>query len=424
MPGKEYKRPDEFVMQQVLKDAEGTVAELAIRMAWRVGLSRDEMYHLKWSDIDTSEKKINLPDRTVPLEDEELLCLRRRVKGRFGLKSEYVMYSDRNGTHMAPQSISRVVRESLDKFGLSDITMVDLRHDYVIRLLEKYEWPYVAKISGNAVATLYANYGKYYTKGRGIKLEKDKAATPDEFKLWKLIEEKGSSPEGIALKLAFRYGVKMQESISLTWNQVDFEKRLIALSDRQVQVEPDFMAQLMQVKQGRSAEADPHVLLTPRSQNPYDDARMSRKLRTILIRGGLEDVSFRDLVRDDDRTRETDWILAHAKEHGYIKRNDVMEALGLTQSVAQNRLNALVEQEKLVRIGKKYYMRGVVVPPEEHEEVVRAHLETMGSAYRAELVDLLHVDANQCKHILAKLVKEGKLAKKGQMYVLPERREK
>jgi hypothetical protein len=83
-------------------------------------------------------------------------------------------------------------------------------------------------------------------------------------------------------------------------------------------------------------------------------------------------------------------------------------------------LDRLINKGKLVRVGAKCYLAGTIVPPEEHYEVLRAHLETVGIAYRAELADLLHIEGRQCHVVLRKLVEEGKLVRKGQMYSLPK----
>jgi len=419
LPKKEFKRPDEAVMQQILKDNRGSVAELALRLAWNAGLSREEMYNLKWSDISPSEKMIYLPDRAVPIEDEEVLCLERRIKTGRGRSSEYLMASDRNHTHMAPQSISRAARDALNRGGLTDITLVDLRQDYVIRLLEKHDWPYVAKVSGTAVATLYAQYGKYYTNGRGVKPERKKTK-PDEFKLWKIVEAEGSSCEGLSLWMAWKLGMQMQEIIDLTWEQVDLNKGIIVLPDRQIEMTTEFVKRLSDVKKGRDPESDPHVLLTPRSKHPYDLARLSRILRTVMIRGGLEGVSFKDIVPDAKRENEDERILRCAMKHGSVTRNDVIKLLGLTKNQAFNRLRALVDRGELIKIGAKYFVPGTVVPPEEQYEVLSAHLEVVGSSFRKELADILHLDGKQCSVILRKLVAEGKLVRKGQLYTLPE----
>lgn len=403
-------------MEQLLRDERGTAAELALRLAWQAGLSREEMYGLTWSDVSGSE--LRLPDRTVPLGEDLRACLEARAGSGRGQASEYLMASDRNHTRMLPQSISRVARQALDRGGLTGITLVDLRQDYVIRLLAEHDWPYVARVSGTAVSTLYANYSAYYANGRGVKPEKH--ARPDGDALQRLIEREGDSSAGLALWMAWKLELRMQELLALTWDQVDLEGGALALPDRRVPMDPAFSDRLRQVRASRPAGEDPHVLLTPQSRRPYDFARLSRTLRTALIRGGLEGVSFRDILPDAKRAQEDAQILRLAEEQGSVTRNGAARELGLTPSQAHNRLTALVERGELVRIGLKCFLPGAVVPPEEQYEVLRAHLSVVGSAYRKELAELLRLDGNQCGVILRRLAAEGKLVKRGQVYSLPE----
>lgn len=407
-------------MRQILLDNRGSAAELALRLAWNAGLSREELYQLTWGDISLTERQLRLPDRTVPLAEEEARCLKDRAGTVRGQASEYLMVSDRNHTRMLPQSISRVARQALDRGGLTGFTLVDLRQDYVIRLLAEHDWPYVARISGTAVSTLYANYSAYYTRGKGVKLERSVSPRPDEARLWRLIESEGDSVPGLALWMAWRLELRMQELLDLTWDRVDLDHRRITLADRQVSFDGELADRLRRVRAARAPDSDPHVLLTPRAQKPYDFARLSRSLRTVLIQGGLEDVSFRDILLDARREQEDTAILRRAAERGCVTRNDVMDLLSLSKHQAHHRLAALVERGELVRVGVKCFPPGAVVPPEEQYAVLRDHLSAVGSAYRKELADLLGLDGSQCAAVLRRLTAEGRLVKNGQLYSLPE----
>ena len=92
--------------------------------------------------------------------------------------------------------------------------------------------------------------------------------------------------------------------------------------------------------------------------------------------------------------------------------------LGGSKTAAHARLNRLLEQKKLVRIGAKYYLPGTVVPPEEHSSVIREYLSREGFAYRKDIAQLLHIDSRQCTPILQRLVAEGELEQRQQKYYL------
>ena len=419
MPKKEYKRPNERTMQEILYRNSGLAAEIALRLAWNLGLSRDEMHNLKWSDVSFAENIVYLPDREVPMDDETALSLENRRKSAYGQESEYVMASDRDRSRMAPESISRVARVALDQGGLKGFTLLDLRYDCIIRMLENHDWPYVARVTGNSVTTLYANYSAYFAN-EGKKPAKEPQDGDTEAKLRKIVESEGTSPEGLALWMAWKLDIPIHESAALTWNQVDLAKGSIALPGRNVKMGSEFLAKLKVVKAERTPDSDPHVLLTPKAQKGFDAARLSRVLRDTLIRGGV-DLTLQDILNDEKIKDSDSPIVEIVAKYGSATRNEIMQELSITKGQFYSRAERLVERGELVRIGQRLYLPGTVVAPEEQYEVIRAHLETVSGAVRSDLAELLHVSVNQCGVILRALVKEGKLKHSGHVYSLPEK---
>jgi len=165
------------------------------------------------------------------------------------------------------------------------------------------------------------------------------------------------------------------------------------------------------------------VLLTPNSRRPLDQPRLSKMVRTALIRGGMEHISLGDLCREERRESEDARLLAYAAEKGTISRSEAMSLLGLSKVAAYERLRQLAERGKLVRVGGKYYPAGQVVPPEEQYDVIRTFLEQSGPAYRQDLAALLHVGDRQCALILKHMVEDRRLVQAGQRYALPIREE-
>ena len=161
-----FRRPDEASLRAVLEQVQGTMAETILRLAWNLGLFREEMHQLTWNDVSVEEGLVRLPERSIPMDEEVQQCLRARYAQR-GHLSPFVVTSDRNRKPMAPQSIARCARVALDAGGLTDINLVDLRHDFTIRQLQQHDWPYVARISGIAVSTLCNVYAPYLPRRSG-----------------------------------------------------------------------------------------------------------------------------------------------------------------------------------------------------------------------------------------------------------------
>ena len=410
-------RPDAAAMERLLEKAGHTTAGVILRLAWRQGLTREEIQQLTWADVAFFEQQIHLPDRVVPLEEETCACLRARYR-QMGERSPFVVVSDRLRKQMPPESISRLARTALDREGLVSVSLMDLRHDFIIRQLETHDWPYVARVSGISVHTLYAKFSGYLPRDRRRPAE-DRDAEVDAFLLWKLLQAEGGSPVGLALWMSWKLGMQAREIVALTWSQVDLDRGVIHLPDRDLTLGIT-LRRLLRTAQNRRREGDdPHVLLAPNSRRPIDQPRLSKLVRTALIRGGLETVSLGDLCREERREGEDARLLVYAAEKGAISRSEAMSILCLSKVAAYERLRQLTASGRLVRVGTKYYPAGQVVPPEEQYGVIREFLTQSGPAYRQDLAALLHIGDCQCALILKHMVEAGRLVRTGQRYALP-----
>ena len=246
---------------------------------------------------------------------------------------------------------------------------------------------------------------------------------PDARAMAQLLAEQTQTAAGLILRLAWRQGLTREEIQRLTWNDVDFSAHQLRLPDRDLALGVTLRRLLRAAAGRRRPGEDPHVLLTPNSRRPLDQPRLSKMVRTALIRGGMEHISLGDLCREERRENEDARLLAYAAEKGTISRSEAMSLLGLSKVAAYERLRQLAERGKLVRVGGKYYPAGQVVPPEEQYDVIRTFLEQSGPAYRQDLAALLHVGDRQCALFLKHMVEDGRLVQAGQRYALPIREE-
>ena len=416
---REYARPDEPAMYRVLDRAKGEQAELILRLAWSMGLTREEIRQLKWSEVSFSDRQIVLADRSIPMDQATADCLEFRAHAR-GHLSEYVVNGERNCLQLQAPSISRIARLALDEEPLlKDISLRDLRHDFIIRRLAEHDWPYVARISGMAATSMYNLFSDYMTEQSSGETLREDPSEPDEFLIWKIVQAEGTSSEGLALWMAWKHMMEVNEIIALTWADVDLSVGTLRLPDREILLDSMLRRRLQTVLEGRQPEDDPHVLLTPRSRRPYNHSRLSHATRTVFIKNGVEDWTMNHIITAAKRNVVDSAVLRMISEQGSATRKAVMDLLGVSSVSAYERLRRLVETGKLVRIGGRYYISGKVVPPEEHYETVREYLEQNGAAYRQDLADLLQVEGRPCAAILRRFVREGKVVRAGQIYKLP-----
>lgn len=413
-------RPDEKAMEQALLENPGNAAGAVLRLAWQAGLLRDEIQRLTWEQVDFLDRCLVLPDRKVPIGQELADWLQVLRDGR-DQSQETVVLSDRDQRPLTPQSISRLARLALNKQGQTDVRLIDLRHDFVLRQLEEHDWQYVSRITGVEAAGLNVHFaGHLEEKKISTRIHREESARIDEFALWKLLRTEGTSPAGIALWLTWQAGLRLEEIVALTWEQIQGDclrlpRREVLLTSGTQQVLEELTA-----REGRRG----YVLTAPRSGLPYDRTRLSKLARAALIRAGLDDLTLRDLRVDYAlRSGGAGQILSQVRRQGWTTRNEVRSLLNVSQAVAYHRLKQLVNRGQLTQVGARYYLPGTVVPPNSQEAALVKYLEREGFAYRQDVARLLGIDAGQCRPLLRRMLARGTLIQDRQRYILNSRKD-
>jgi|GEM_PF-522531 len=344
-------RPDGALLCRVLEQHTNDAAGAILRLAWMAGLMRDEIQHLTWAQVDLLGEQLLLPDRAVPLAPELAAWLEALRQERNG-SSERVVLSDRDQQPLAAQSISRLARAALDAGDLKAVRLIDLRHDYVLRQLERHDWQYVSRITGLEAAAMNVHFAAYLTEKKvSTRIRRKAAPQIDEFALWKLLQAEQDTPAGAALWLTWQLGLQVEEIASLRWDQVDLQKERLILPDRQVRLTSGVLSILQKLRKAAPPEAE-WVLMPPRSRRPYERTRLSKLVRAALVQGGLDDLSLRDLRLDYDiRVGGENQVLDVVRRQGSITRNEVMALLRVSKNTAYNRLRQMVARGKLTKVG-------------------------------------------------------------------------
>ena len=409
-------RFDAAALENFLKQDPMSSGRMILRLAWKAGLLREEIRQLTWADFPAENCQLRLSDRTIPLDEETCRCLQAR-RNLYETFSPYVIISRRLRKQLAAESVSRLARETLDRSGLKHIGLSDLRHDFIIRQLSLHDWPYVAKISGLSVSTLFSNFREFLPASRSD-LPRPPTSVREE-NILALLQSNEGTPVGLALWLAWKLGLQMKEILTLTWPQIDFYQNMVHLEDRDVFLDAKSWRILRKTAKQQVAAPYTQVLLTPKSQKPFDGPGLSKVVRTALIRADMEDITFRDLTQVGKTAQEKQILLQYVRAHGMISRKEACSLLNLSALTVYKLLSSLAADKELVLIGKKYYLSEHVVSPDEQYAVICRHLREVHSAYRQELADILHIAPRPCSYLLQKLVKSGRLVQCGQLYYLP-----
>jgi len=415
-----FHQPNSDAVERALHHNMNSAAGVVLCLAWQQGLTRDEINSLLWRHVDFDAHILRLQDREVPFEGDTDAIL-HSWQTLYGACGEYVVVSEKFKTRIAPQSISRLARIALDAEGQRDVRLLDLRYDYVLRQLESHDWPYALRVSGLSVTTYrnaLADVKRRESVGEAQRCDEKEEA----FRIWKIMQNDQATPAGIALWLSYQIGLQSEEIVSLTWEQVDFANGVIHLKSRDEALTAAVSRILKQEQGRRTPTDDPHVILTPRTRRPMTAARLSTLVRTILIRGGVEEASLRTLRRDTVLEDEKKRVVEFAAAHGSISRGECMELLAATSAKAYGRLNALVRSGDLTRINNRYYASGAVIAPEEQSETIKRYIAESGAAYCSDIAELLHIGKRTTARILKRMVDSGELVllRRRKCYVLPE----
>ena len=403
----QYNPPDTAAMERALNKHRFDATGIVMNLAWRTGLSRKEICELTWEQVDFDAGLLRLPDREVPIppEAKDLLWKWRKRCERF---SPYVAVSPLRRQRLARQSLSVMVRAALDEEGQKDVRLQDLRHDFIQRQLLEHDWPYVLRVSGLSVST-YRSGLHEVKSGKPAPKPEPREDPGEDFKLWRVLQAERNTPAGITLWLSSHAGLQAKEIAALTWEQVDFEGKLLCLPDRDAELPVSVCHVLEEEKARRVPGDDPHVILSPRSRKPVTAAWLTTLVRSALIRGGIENRSLRDLRLDPDRESENQKLLRYVEENGVITRGEAMSLLERSQSQTYRRLTALVESGKLERINTRYYLAGTVTPQEYRDEAILGYLQKNGPAYRQDIAAFLHLGNRTTARILKNMTESGQL---------------
>ena len=415
-------RPDEGAMERILQKNFDNAAGVILRLAWHAGLMRDEIEKLTWAQIDFLDSCIRLPDRAVPISEDlaDYLVALRDSRNR---RSEVVLLSDRDKKPLTPQSISRLARTALDAEGQTAIRLIDLRHDFILRQLEEHDWQYVSRITGVEAAALNVHFAAHLKEKKRVstRIRREEAVQIDEFALWKLLQAERTTPAGVTLWLTWQLGLRLEEILTLRWTQIRGET--IYFPDREVPLTSGVLGVLNDLR--AAAPETEYVVTAPRSGQAYDRTRLSRLARATLVKGGLDNVTLRDLRMDCDiRVGGETEVVSWLRRKKSITCSEAAKLMAVSRSAAYNRLKQMVKRGRLTQIGMRYYLRSAVVPPERQEGEILSYLEREGFAYRQDIARILKIDPSQCRPILQRMIAAGQIRQENQRYILNEEAQK
>ncbi len=425
-----FQRPDPEKVDRAIRYYHADPVGIVLRLAWRAGLSRGEIHALTWYQVHPAEGLLRLPDRDVPLEPELVRAL-EEWRDRCGKYSSYVAYSPRSKRHMAPQSMSTLVKSALESMGLEGVSLRELRLDYMLRTAQEHGVTHMLRVAGvplstynRSLAALFRANGVEHGARRDDEKNARASAAPGEaersYRLWQIMQREKHSPGGLALWLTRQLGLSIADITTLTWADVDLDAGVLRAGAREYPLTRSVQTILKEELALRRPEDDPHLVLSPESRRALTSDRLSVLVREALIRGGIGDLSAVDLRREFETEHQWRQVRAWLDSHGSITPGQAAELLSVSAPAAWNRLQSMERLGHLAHIGHKYYPADKTPSPERLRAELLDYISRKGSISCAEAEARFGIPSRQIGYYLRSMVKRGELdmVKRGH-YALP-----
>lgn len=382
------------------------VSAAIVLLAWDAGLSPGEISALRWDVVDLSGGFLVLGERRIPLEGplEELL-------GELLGENVYVIPNGRsNYTPMNRVSVSRKARQTLDRAGEPDVTLTDLREDFLRRLMDRLPMEQVVEITGYEVRSIqeYARRTGIHPpelSGRG-----DRQESPPAGALLSALAREGDTLDSRIVLLSWLGGLTLDQMAQLRWQDLSLPDRSWTIAGEWSPIPRDLMPYLREWAKKRPDDA--WLLRGPRSGKPIPIHDLSRRGREFFVRHRLSGYSLALLRGKAEPALLRHRMLEVVQADLHVTTGKAAAALGISPGKARALLSALA-REGAVTCGAPgvYQMPGQETPRQRMDAFLNARRGTEIS--RKELAAVLQVEDGSVTYYIKEAMEHSRLIRTG-----------
>lgn len=406
-------------IEELLASEPCSGAGVVLRLAWRAGLMREEIVSLTWDKVDFEHALLHLSDRSVPMDEDLTRCL-RQWQTRCGSLGPYVAVSLHKRTHMRPESISCLARNTLNRAGLRKVRLADLHYNYILRRSAQEGWQDALRTSGLTLG-IYRRSDKYKTAREAARAKKkssppspplDEQTTRE--RLDAVLEANRLAPAAVALRLSRETGAQYDELVALTLNELDLSVGALHIGSRSLPLCRETVELLREFCAQRQPDDDPHLFLSPNSRKPYPTHRLSILMRELLVQGGLDDLLPRMLRADAEaaaRERQKEQLRERIAHSGRLTAAECAEELDITPNTAMGLLEELCADGTLMRDRGIYFPAGTGTIAQQREKAVRDYLAQHGPCGAQEMSEALGMSVRMIQRLIMPLCERGEIAR-------------
>lgn len=382
------------------------VSAAIVLLAWDAGLSPGEISALRWDAVDLSEGFLVLGERRIPLEGplEELL-------GELLGENVYVIPNGRsNYTPMNRVSVSRKARQTLDRAGEPDVTLTDLREDFLRRLMERLPMEQVVEISGYEVRSIQEYARRIGIQPPELSGRGDRQASPPAGALLSALVQEGDTLDSRIVLLSWLGGLTLEQMAQLRWQDLSLPDRSWTIAGESAPIPRDLLPYLTEWAQKRPDDA--WLLRGPRSGKPVPIHDLSRRGREFFVRHRLSGYSLALLRGKAEPALLRHRMLELVQADLHVTTGKAAAALGLSPGKARALLSALA-REGAVTCGAPgvYQLPGQETPRQRMEAFLSARRGT--SVSRKDLAEVLRTGDGSVTYYIKEAMENGLLTRAG-----------
>ncbi len=150
--------PDVEVLEAAFESDHSWPACFIVQLAWKMGLTREEIRDLTWDDVDLTQRTAQIDGRTIPIPNVLIPAFQDAHRQTGGIGN--VVRSIR-GKYLTSENISMNARKFLSNHGMDHVRLLDLRHGYILRSIDSLGPDETARRCGYKSAEIMMRiYGK------------------------------------------------------------------------------------------------------------------------------------------------------------------------------------------------------------------------------------------------------------------------
>lgn len=411
-PNAKYPLPDANKLHRLLALESDPTTVAIIQLAWQAGLAATEIANLRWTDINFDDGTLSVSGREIPMVHDLSSFLSSMEQA-----GAYVIYSKlAKGGPTTRNSVSRKARIALDLVG-EKASLLDLRFDYIVRLLKEQPAEDVSRVTGCEIRTLQ-EINKRYTDGSPNptpqRIANQNNYNIDRPFLEAAIKAEGDTLDAKIIMLSWMCGLSLREMSDLTWDDVDLSDNILSMGKKEIPI-PEALSSVLRAESNKSNTAD-CVLKGIRSAEKLTTFFLSRRAGEFFARNELGGITLNGIkgkygAQPDSELNKR--LIQLVEQRGRMSAKEIAAGLGLSKDKSAKLLHSLISCGNLKYSGGLYIPAGCQSNWDKFNNAVKEGLDSQSNVTRSVLSSATEFAANSLYYYIKQAIKNGILEELG-----------